>query len=111
MRRFGADHAINYRQQDFVDVCRTETNGRGVDVIIDIIGGDYLPREVELLAHSGRLMIINLRGGKRAEIDFSHVHGKHLTITGARLRPRSIRREIFNLPRAGRPCLAAVYGR
>jgi len=90
MRRFGADHAINYRQQDFVDVCRTETNGRGVDVIIDIIGGDYLPREVELLAHSGRLMIINLRGGKRAEIDFSHVHGKHLTITGARLRPRSI---------------------
>lgn len=90
IRRFGADHAINYTTQDFAEVCRAETQGRGVDVIIDIIGGDYLPREVELLAHGGRLMIINLRGGKLAEVDFSHVHSRHLTITGARLRPRSI---------------------
>ena len=88
--RFGADHAINYREQDFAEICRVETEGRGVDVIIDIIGGDYLPKEVELLAHGGRLMIINLRGGRHAEIDFGHVHAKHLTITGARLRPRSI---------------------
>lgn len=90
IRRFGADVAINYQEQDFAEVCRAETDGRGVDVIIDIIGGDYLPKEVELLAHSGRLMIINLRGGKKAEVDFGHVHAKHLTITGARLRPRSI---------------------
>ena len=88
--RFGADHAINYREQDFVEICREYTQGRGVDVIIDIIAGDYLPREMELLAHGGRLMLINLRGGKRAEVDFGHVHAKHLTITGARLRPRSI---------------------
>lgn len=88
--RFGADYAINYRAEDFLDVVQTITNGRGVDVIIDIIGGDYLPKEVSLLAHGGRLMIINLRGGKLAEVDFSHVHSKHLTITGARLRPRSI---------------------
>jgi putative PIG3 family NAD(P)H quinone oxidoreductase len=90
IRRFGADHAINYRDQGFLEVCRAETGGRGVDVIIDIIGGNYLPKEVELLAHGGRLMIINLRGGKQAEVDFGHVHAKHLTITGARLRPRSI---------------------
>ena len=90
IRRFGADHAINYRTQDFAEVCRTETAGRGIDVIIDIIAGDYLPKEVELLAHGGRLMIINLRGGRTAEVDFGHVHAKHLTITGARLRPRSI---------------------
>lgn len=90
IRRFGADHAINYQTQDFADICRAETDGRGIDVIIDIIGGDYLPREVELLAHGGRLMIINLRGGKIAEVDFGHVHARHLTITGARLRPRSI---------------------
>ena len=90
MRRFGAHHPINYSHQDFAEVCRTETDGRGVDVIIDIIGGDYLPKEVELLAHGGRLMLINLRGGKVAEVDFGHVHAKHLTITGARLRPRSI---------------------
>ena len=90
MRRFGADHAINYQTQDFAEICRAETGGRGVDVIIDIMGGDYLPREVALLAHGGRLMIINLRGGKTAEVDFSHVHARHLTITGARLRPRSV---------------------
>ena len=90
IRRFGADHAINYREQDFVEVCRSATGGRGIDVILDIIGGDYLPREVELLAHGGRLMIINLRGGRRAEIDFGLVHARHLTITGARLRPRSV---------------------
>ena len=90
IRRFGADAAINYTVDDFHDVALELTNGRGVDVIIDIIGGDYLPREVALLAHGGRLMIINLRGGKIAEVDFGHVHSKHLTITGARLRPRSI---------------------
>ncbi len=90
IRRFGADHAINYSEQDFAEFIDAKTNGRGVDVIIDIIGGAYLPKEVALLAHGGRLMIINLRGGKIAEVDFGHVHSKHLTITGARLRPRSI---------------------
>ena len=90
IRRFGADHAINYTSQDFAEICRAETGGRGIDVIIDIIAGDYLPKEVELLAHGGRLMIINLRGGKIAEVDFGHVHARHLTITGARLRPRSV---------------------
>ena len=90
IRKFGADHAINYITEDFFKVASKITNGHGVDVIVDIIGGDYLPKEVELLAHGGRLVIINLRGGKMAKIDFSHVHSKHLTITGARLRPRSV---------------------
>ena len=89
--RFGADHAINYQDEDVFEVCKQLTGGYGVDVIIDIIGGEYLPKEVELLAHNGRLMILNLRGGKFANVDFSHVHAKHLTITGARLRPRSIK--------------------
>jgi NADPH2:quinone reductase len=90
MRRFGADHVINYREQIFDDVCRTETDGRGIDVIVDIVGGDYLPKEVALLAHGGRLVIINLPAGKIAEVDFGHVHAKHLMITGSRMRPRSI---------------------
>ena len=90
MQTLGAHHPINYKDTDFAEACRAATDGRGVDVVIDIIGGDYLPKEVELLAHGGRLMIINLRGGKLAEVDFSHVHARHLTITGARLRPRSI---------------------
>lgn len=90
MRRFGADHAINYHEQVFDDVCRAETDGRGVDVIVDIVGGDYLPKEVALLAHGGRLVIINLPAGKIAQVDFGHVHARHLTITGSRMRPRSI---------------------
>ena len=90
MQTLGAHHPINYKDTDFAEACRAATDGRGVDVVIDIIGGDYLPKEVELLAHGGRLMIINLRGGKLAEVDFGHVHARHLTITGARLRPRSI---------------------
>ncbi len=90
MRTLGAHHPINYKDTDFAKACRAATDGRGVDVVIDIIGGDYLPKEVELLAHGGRLMIINLRAGKLAEVDFGHVHARHLTITGARLRPRSI---------------------
>ena len=90
MRRFGADHVINYREQIFDDVCRAETDGRGIDVIVDIVGGDYLPKEVALLAHGGRLVIINLPAGKIAQVDFGHVHARHLTITGSRMRPRSV---------------------
>ena len=90
MRQFGADYAINYREQDFVELCQNETAGRGIDVIVDIVGGDYLPREVGLLAHGGRLVIVNLPAGKTATVDFGLVHNKHLTITGSRMRPRSI---------------------
>ena len=97
--QFGADFAINYREQDFVELCNKETAGRGIDVIIDIVGGDYLPREVGLLAHEGRLVIINLPAGKTATVDFGLVHSKHLTITGSRMRPRSVR-EKENLCRA-----------
>ena len=88
--RFGADYAINYREEDFAKVCHDQTTGRGVDVVVDIVGGDYLPREVGLLAHGGRLVIINLPAGKTATVDFGLVHSKHLTITGSRMRPRSI---------------------
>ena len=90
IRRFGADYAINYLEEDFAKVCHDQTTGRGVDVVVDIVGGDYLPREVGLLAHGGRLVIINLPAGKTATVDFGLVHSKHLTITGSRMRPRSI---------------------
>ena len=88
--QFGADFAINYKKQDFVELCHKETAGRGIDVIVDIVGGDYLPREVGLLAHGGRLVIINLPAGKTATVDFGLVHSKHLTITGSRMRPRPV---------------------
>lgn len=90
MKRLGADCAINYSDQDFLEIGQNLTDGRGVDVILDIVGGDYIPKEMELLAHEGRLVFINLKAGRVVEADFGLIHAKHLTITGSRLRPRSI---------------------
>lgn len=90
MERLGADRAINYVDEDFVGIGKSFTDGRGVDVILDIVGGPYIPRELDLLAFEGRLVFINLRAGKVVEADFGHIHAKHLTVTGSRLRPRSI---------------------
>lgn len=90
MKRFGADRAINYREEDFLEVGKEFTDGRGVDVILDIVGGGYITKELELLARDGRLVFVNFKGGAVAEADFSHIHRKHLTVTGSRLRPRSV---------------------
>ena len=89
-RAFGADLAINYRTQDFVQMGKDFTNGRGVDVILDMVGGDYIPREIELLAREGRLGFVALMGGTKVEADFGAIHRKHLTVTGSTLRGRSI---------------------
>lgn len=89
MERLGADRPINYVDEDFVEIGKSFTDGRGVDVILDIVGGPYIPRELELLAFEGRLVFVNLRAGKIVEADFGHIHAKHLTVTGSRLRPRS----------------------
>ena len=89
MTRLGADRAINYTEEDFLAVGREFTGGRGVDAILDIVGGDYIPKEMELLAHEGRLVFINLKAGRVVEADFGLIHARHLTVTGSRLRPRS----------------------
>jgi putative PIG3 family NAD(P)H quinone oxidoreductase len=89
-RDFGADVAINYRTQDFVTVGKEFTKGRGVDAIFDMVGGDYIPRELELLAPEGRLCFVALMRGSRVEADFGVVQRKHLTITGSTLRPRPV---------------------
>ena len=86
----GAKRAINYRTEDFVEVLKEETGGRGVDVILDMVGGDYLPREVQSLADDGRLVFIALLGGSKAQLDLNAVLRRRLTITGSTLRPRSI---------------------
>lgn len=90
MTRLGADRAINYTTEDFEAVAREFTDGRGVDVILDIVGGPYIAKELALLAFNGRLVFVNLKAGRVAEADFGHIHAKHLTVTGSRLRPRSI---------------------
>lgn len=86
----GAERGINYRTEDFVEIVKSRTGDKGVDVILDMVAGDYLPRELNCLADDGRLAIIALLGGVRADLDLSQVLRRRLTITGATLRPRSI---------------------
>ena len=86
----GASHAINYRTQDFVTVTRELTGNRGVNLILDIMGGDYLPRNLIALAVDGRLVQIGLMGGDSSTIDLRRVLGRRLTVTGSSLRPRSV---------------------
>ena len=88
--RLGAAVAINYRTEDFVTVIRERTGGRGVDVILDIIGGEYLQRNVDCLALNGRLVQIGLIGGARAQINLTAILQRRLTVTGSTLRARSV---------------------
>jgi NADPH2:quinone reductase len=89
-RRLGASVAINYRETDFVDVIRRETNGSGVDVILDIMGGDYFNRNLDCLAPDGRLVQIGLLGGATTTLDLGRVMRRRLTITGSTLRVRTV---------------------
>jgi NADPH2:quinone reductase len=86
----GADHAINYRTHDFVAEVRRITAERGVDVVLDMVAGDYVARELQCLANDGRLAIIAVQGGTKSEIDTGLVLRKRLAITGSTLRPRSV---------------------
>lgn len=88
--RLGADHAIQYRSQDFVAEVARLTAGRGVDVILDMVAGPYVAREIDCLAEDGRLIIIAVQGGVEATFDAGQVLRRRLTITGSTLRPRSV---------------------
>ena len=98
----GADHAINYRERDFVEEVARITAKRGVDFILDIVGGDYIPKNVRCLAQDGRLVLIGFMQGGRAEVDWRHVMVKRLTITGSTLRasPTARKAEIAQSLRA-----------
>lgn len=84
----GADHAINYKTQDFQTEALRLTDGRGVDVVLDMVAGGYVAKEVQCLAEDGRLVIIAVQGGVQSEINAGLVLRKRLTITGSTLRPR-----------------------
>ena len=108
----GADHAINYKTQDFSEAAKQLTGGRGVDVILDMVAGDYVAREVQCLAEDGRLVIIAVQGGIQSGFHAGLVLRRRLTITGSTLRPRpvefkaaiaqSLQREVWPLLAAGR---------
>jgi NADPH2:quinone reductase len=86
----GAERAIDYKTEDFSAVVKELTGGKGVDVILDMVGGDYLKREIACLADDGRLVLIALLGGARTEIDLGQVLRRRLTLTGSTLRPRPV---------------------
>jgi putative PIG3 family NAD(P)H quinone oxidoreductase len=111
-REFGASAAINYRSEDFVARVRELTEGEGVDLVLDMVGGDYIPRNLEVLRRDGRLVLIALQRGARAEVDFNLVMRNRLLITGSTMRPRTtpektairdaLRREVWPACEAGR---------
>lgn len=119
--KLGADHAINYRTQDFSAVARELTGGQGVNVILDMVAGSYVAREVECLAEDGRLVIIAVQGGIDAGFNAGLVLRRRLTITGSTLRPRpvafkaaiaqSLRQHVWPLLESGRirPVIHQVF--
>ena len=110
--KLGAEKAINYKTGDFGAEIMAATGGKGVDVILDMVGGDYVPRELKCLAEDGRLVFIASLGGAKAEIDIFEIQRRRLVITGSTLRPRpvefkgaiarSLREKIWPLIEAGK---------
>jgi NADPH2:quinone reductase len=88
--RLGAVRGINYRTQDFVEVMRAETGGNGVDVTLDMVAGSYVARNLEIAALEGRIVMISLIGGARAEVNLGTILTKRLTLTGSTLRSRTV---------------------
>lgn len=111
LRELGAAHTIDYREQDFVEEVRRVTDGRGADVILDIMGGSYLARNVTALATGGRLVVIGMQGGRKAELDLGALLAKRATVaaTALRSRPlaekaaivRGVREQVWPLVEAG----------
>ena len=114
----GAKRVINYRREDFVERARAFTDGRGVDVILDIVGGEYLNRDLRALALDGRIACIATPGGVEATIDLRYLIGRRATVLGSNLRPRTsdekatvangLRRDIWPLLRARDPIVPLI---
>ena len=119
--RLGAERAINYRSEDFVATLLDATNGRGVDMVLDMVGGDYVSRNLEVLAMDGRLLQIAFLHGPHADVNLSPLMRKRITFTGSTLRPRTVEekgaiargleRDVWPLIESGevRPVLHAVF--
>ena len=88
--RLGADRAINYKTEDFVAVLKEATGGKGVNVILDMVGGDYVDRELKSLADDGRIVLIAFLGGMKSTVNLNEILRRRLVLTGSTLRPRAI---------------------
>jgi len=119
--RLGALRGINYRSEDFVAVVKDATGGKGVDVILDMVAGSYVPRNIDAAAMEGRIVVISLLGGSRAEFNMGLLMARRLTLTGSTLRTRSVaqkaaiaqamRAQVWPLLEAGRakPVVYATF--
>ncbi len=87
--RIGAAHAIDYKAQDFVEEVKRITGGKGVHLVLDMVSGDYVPRNMKCMAEDGRHITIAVQGGARAEINMAVIMSRRLTLSGSTLRPRS----------------------
>jgi NADPH2:quinone reductase len=98
----GAERGINYRSEDFVEVVKSLTGGKGANVVLDMVAGSYVNREIQCLADDGRLVIIALLGGAKGEVNFGEIMRRRLTVTGSTLRPRPVafKQDIANKLRA-----------
>lgn len=120
-RGLGAEFVVNYQSQDFVEVFLAATGGKGVDVVLDMVGGDYIARNMKVAAVEGRIVNINYVRGSKVEIDFRPVMLKRLTLTGSTLRPqptevkaaiaRSLKERVWPHIEAGRikPLVAKIF--
>ena len=120
-RELGAEILVNYREQDFVEVLREHTDGAGADVILDNMGAKYLARNVDVLATSGRLVVIGLQGGTRAELDLGVLLRKRAAVIATSLRARpaaekativaAVREHVWPLVESGRvrPIVHGTY--
>ncbi len=88
--RLGAEKAVNYKTQDFLAEIKAATGGKGVNVILDMVGGNYVPKELKCLADDGRLVFIAFLGGQKTELDISELMRRRLVMTGSTLRPRPV---------------------
>ncbi|OZV77877.1 NADPH:quinone oxidoreductase [Micromonospora echinospora] len=112
LRELGAAHTVDYREQDFVEEVRRVTDGRGADVILDIMGAAYLGRNVAALTTGGRLVVIGMQGGRKAELDLGMLLAKRASVTATALRSRpvaekaaivrGVREQVWPLVEAGR---------
>jgi putative PIG3 family NAD(P)H quinone oxidoreductase len=116
--QLGATRGVDYNKEDFVEVMRAETGGQGVDLILDMVAGSYVARNIEAAAMEGRIVTISLLGGARAEINMGHIMQKRLTLTGSTLRTRTVaqktivaeavRKNVWPLLAAGR-CKPVIH--
>ena len=119
--KLGAEKAINYHTEDFVEVVKKLTDGRGVNVILDMVGGDYIPRELNALAEEGRIVLIAFQRGMQASVDLGLIMRRRLTVTGSTLRARdetfktavasAVKEKIWPLLESGKlaPVISATF--